>query len=312
VRTADAEAPRAVPGAALAAIDRVTPEDPPRELLVEPRSFFDSAVPPSSCVSSARAGWDGALFAAATAARSGADRVDHRTVMIQRWLTPMCVRSADGGGWTTHAPGVRLRFPGDAQPGSWRGPTDLELLFVTPARIEAVLGGPWERSGLQRWREPTRELPLVGEVLSAMAQDVEEGHPAGPLTGDALVIALLTHLDGRGNAPRSPGPRALGRRLELVLEYIEANLTLPLTMAELAGVACVRSRRLHDAFVARTGWSPHRYVVARRVERAKALMSDPALTLGEIARAVGFGDASQFSKVFRRYAGEPPGVYRRR
>jgi AraC family transcriptional regulator len=280
---------------------------------MDPSTLFKVSAPPSRCLSSIGSGWSGAFFAEVTAAPSGEFHQDHEVVMVQRWRTPMCIREArSGSGWTTHPPAVWLRVPGDAQHGAWRGRTECQFLFLAPAQVEAVLGTPWEASGLPRWREPTSDLPLVAEVLNAMARDIEDGYPAGPLTGDALVVALLTHLEGRAAGPASPGPRALGRRLDVVLDYIESNLASPLRMAELAEVACVRTRRLADLFAAETGRSPHRYVLHRRVERAKALMRDSGLTLEQIARAVGFNDGSQLSKVFRRHAGETPGAFRQR
>jgi AraC-like DNA-binding protein len=264
-------------------------------------------------LTSAGSGWDGALLADLTTAPAGSFHQDHELVVVQRWSTPLCVRTAaTGWSWTTYPPAVSLRFPGDSQHGRWRGATDCQLLFVTPARVEAVLGMPWDRGGLPRWREPSVELPFAAEVLSALAHDVEDGYPAGPLTGDALVGALLAHLERRGAAAAPRGPRTLGRRLDQVVEYIEANLARPLRLSELAEVACVRVRRLSALFAAEAGCPPHRYVLLRRVERAKVLMGDPELSLAHIARAVGFSGPSQLSRVFRQLTGETPRAYRGR
>ncbi len=41
-------------------------------------------------------------------------------------------------------------------------------------------------------------------------------------------------------------------------------------------------------------------------------MHDPALSLGQIASALGFTDQAQFSRVFRQYAGEAPSAFRKR
>jgi AraC family transcriptional regulator len=280
-------------------------------MALDPSALFKVSAPPSRCLSSVGSRWSGVFFADVTAAPGGEFHQDHEVVVVQRWRTPLCIREGSDADWTTHPPAVWVRVPGDAQHGAWRGCTELQLLFVTPAQVEAVLGAPWDRTGLTQWRAPTFDLPLVGDVLTAMACDIEDGYPAGPLTGDSLVLALLTHLEGRAAAASSPGPRVLGRRLAAVLDYVEANLTRPLMIAELAEVACVRPRRLADLFTAGTGCSPHRYVLQRRVERAKSLMRDPGLTVEQIARAVGFSDGSQLSKVFRRHMGETPGAYRR-
>lgn len=277
----------------------------------DPSSLFEVSVPPSRCASSVGSGWDGALLVDVTTAHAGEFHQDHALVVVQRWSTPLRIQPIPPrSGWTTHPPAVALRFPGDSQHGSWRGATECQLLFLTPRRVEDVLGSPWDRSGLPRWRAPSRELSFAEEVLSALARDVEDGYPAGPLTGDALVVALLSHLDGRGAGAPSPGPRTLGRRLHHVLDYIEANLTHPLRLADLAEVAQVRVRRLATVFAAETGSPPHRYILQRRVERAKLLMRDPSVPLARVAAAVGFSSPSQFSRVFRQFTGKSPSSYR--
>lgn len=283
------------------------------DLLADPRTLFRVSVPPARCVTSLGSGWDGALLVDVTTAPAGGYHQDHELLVVQRWSSPLCLQddgSADG--WTTLRPGAMLRFPGDGQHGRWRGTSACQLLFVTPARVAAVLGTGWEESGLLRWREPTFGPSFVGEVLSALARDVEDGYPAGPVTGDTLVVALLSHLDRRGAAPGSPGPRALGRRVAHVLEYIDANLARSLTLAELATVACVRVRRLTDLFTAATGHPPHRYIVHRRIERAKLLMRDPEVSLAQVAQAVGFSGPSQLSRVFRQWTGQSPSAFRGR
>jgi len=123
--------------------------------------------------------------------------------------------------------------------------------------------------------------------------------------GAPLRVALLAHLAGsEAPTPRSP------RRIALVREYIEANLARPLRLAELASLAGVCERRFGEIFATETGCSPHRYVPQRRIERAKTLLRDPELTLGQIAEAVGFADAAHLCRVFRRHVGATPGAHR--
>ncbi len=281
--------------------------------LAAPFSLMRFSAPPVTYVSSAASGWSGALIAEVTTAPAGEVVQAHALVSVQRWLTPACFRSRTGPDrWVTHAPGFNVFFPGEANGGEWRGRTRCQLLFITPERVEAVLGTSWERSGLTRWRGPRFEVPFVDHVLAALMRECEADCPGGPLAGDALVAALLGYLDRRrvDAAPARPG--ALGRRLQHVLEYIEANLARPLRLAELAKVAGVGVRRFSTIFSAETGWPAHRYLVNRRIERAKVLMLDTRLTLAEIGLAVGFADAARFSRVFHQHTGESPRAYRRR
>jgi AraC family transcriptional regulator len=59
------------------------------------------------------------------------------------------------------------------------------------------------------------------------------------------------------------------------------------------------------------GLPPMVYVAARRVERAKAMMTSTTERLTEIALACGFADQSHLNRSFRRMVGVSPGVWRR-
>ncbi len=59
------------------------------------------------------------------------------------------------------------------------------------------------------------------------------------------------------------------------------------------------------------GLPPHRYVVRRRVERAKELLLGTDLAIAEVARAVGFANHSHLSSHVRRLLGVSPGALRR-
>ena len=60
-----------------------------------------------------------------------------------------------------------------------------------------------------------------------------------------------------------------------------------------------------------TGLPPQQYVIARRVERAKALLqAGTDLSLAQVAARAGFSDRSQLSQHFKRLVGVTPGRFR--
>ena len=76
-------------------------------------------------------------------------------------------------------------------------------------------------------------------------------------------------------------------------------------VAKMAGVGKFHVAR---AFKKSTGLTPHRYLLALRVSRAKRLMREgwtPAAVAGE----VGFADQSHLTRVFSSVAGITPGQY---
>jgi AraC family transcriptional regulator len=146
-------------------------------------------------------------------------------------------------------------------------------------------------------------------ILRALVCDLRDGSPAGPMVGDGLIVALITHLRGGEAGPRHTGglaPTAHRR----VLAYMEEHLAATVSLADLATLAGTSVRHFGRAFRATTGHSPHQYLLLQRVERAKSLLADRDLPLADIAQAVGFADQSQFTRTFRRYAGITPAAYR--
>jgi AraC family transcriptional regulator len=95
-----------------------------------------------------------------------------------------------------------------------------------------------------------------------------------------------------------------------VTEFIDGNLTRALPLAELSAEAHMSQYHFARLFKESTGLPPHRFVVQRRIERARALLLDGHLSIDAIARAVGFRTRSHFSMVFHRHTGSPPTVYR--
>jgi AraC family transcriptional regulator len=96
-----------------------------------------------------------------------------------------------------------------------------------------------------------------------------------------------------------------------VLAYIEEHLNETITLEELARVAEISPNYLIALFRQSMGVTPHKYLVQKRVERALALLRQKDSTLLEIAQQCGFQDQSQFTTIFRRYAGVTPGQFRR-
>ena len=67
---------------------------------------------------------------------------------------------------------------------------------------------------------------------------------------------------------------------------------------------------LSRAFTAIMQTSFRRYVIERRVSRAKGLLEDRQYSVTEVAQMTGFGDLPRFDKVFKKTVGIPPSEYR--
>ncbi|RXZ78693.1 helix-turn-helix domain-containing protein [Paenibacillaceae bacterium] len=94
------------------------------------------------------------------------------------------------------------------------------------------------------------------------------------------------------------------------IRYLEDNYAERVTMDELAGMLDCSTGYLTRLFKRATGTSPIDYLIAIRLEKAKALLLTTEATLQEIAECVGFSDDSYFNRLFKKHIGVSMGQYR--
>jgi AraC family transcriptional regulator len=95
------------------------------------------------------------------------------------------------------------------------------------------------------------------------------------------------------------------------LAYIEASLAMKVEIDDLANVVALSRSHFSRAFKRSIGLSPMEYVVVRRVERAKAMISGTREPLAEVELACGFADQAHLNRRFRDIVGISPGRWRR-
>ena len=83
-------------------------------------------------------------------------------------------------------------------------------------------------------------------------------------------------------------------------------------VARLARLSGVSQAHFARSFKQAFGVPPHRYLLTRRIERAKALLRDTDLPITEIAFATGWNSLGTFGRIFRDITGENPGELRLR
>lgn len=132
--------------------------------------------------------------------------------------------------------------------------------------------------------------------------------PAADLFFEAL--ALLTR-----EAIEDESPLCLPRSADPLVQAVMAATQAELSLADserVCAAAGISERTLRRRFRAATGMTWHEYLLASRMLRAMALLTECRRSVLEVALEVGFEDASAFSRAFARFAGETPSAYRRR
>ena len=137
--------------------------------------------------------------------------------------------------------------------------------------------------------------PLMSHMALTVANEIDGGFADGILA-DALNTALAVQVMRRFVDPSAmmlePSNGLSRERLMRVRDYIETHLDDRLTLTDLAEVACLSPYHFSRSFKLALGVGPHRYVMQRRLARAKTLMRRTNQPLALIALQTGFPDQS--------------------
>jgi AraC family transcriptional regulator len=154
-----------------------------------------------------------------------------------------------------------------------------------------------------------------GTVL-AISSILRRVHASGSTLSDiaasTLAHRIAEHL--REEYGGGPSPTPAGRldraTVDRIAEYVDAELASELTLDRLAGVAMLSPFHFARSFKATTGLAPHQFVIARRIDRAKALLLKGRHAVPDVAYAVGLSNIGHFRRMFRRHLGVNPGELR--
>jgi AraC family transcriptional regulator len=148
--------------------------------------------------------------------------------------------------------------------------------------------------------------PQIEHVAWALQAERKNGAPNGALYAECLGLALAVHLLGHYKS-LSVVKRDLSRiQLRQVTAYIESNIEQDLSLAALAQIAHLSASHFKTMFKRSTGFAVHEYVIRRRVERAKQLLTRSALPASQVAVEAGFSHQSHMAKAMRRVLGLTP------
>jgi len=157
--------------------------------------------------------------------------------------------------------------------------------------------------------------PVIARIGALGQLELAQGGGGGRLYVESLGTALAAHLLRRYGVSNRRARLYKGglapALLHRVIEYIDANPDNELSLSELAGITGLSAHHFGQAFRSATGKPPHRYVIEKRIHRARELLRDVNLPIAEIANAVGFSSQSHLTINFRRITGMTPARFRR-
>lgn len=174
----------------------------------------------------------------------------------------------------------------------------------------------------------TREIPVIFLTAAASPADRVAGLSAGavdyiskPFDFEEVRLRLCIHLKNRPEfaaaAPvaEAAEPAPAARKLDHILfhttrEILLNDLSVTPELEALAKTLNTNTRRLNAAFKHCTGATVFDFLREERMKEARRLLSETALEIQEVAGALGFGSAANFSTAFRERFGLTPSRFR--
>lgn len=211
---------------------------------------------------------------------------------------------------------LSIVLAGSAFQWSTRGPIEFAHLYLAPRAIERVGAEEFGRDRIALCLEDRLGVrdPLLEALFLTLLEEMTVLSAGSRLYLDTLLNSLLLRLlrcyAAAPSAPLKARHSMAPARLRRVLDFIEANLADDIALADLAAVAASSPFHFSRAFATVTGTPPYAYLVCRRIERAKALLSSGTDPVRIIASQCGFHSAGQFSRMFKRSTGRSPLQYR--
>lgn len=177
------------------------------------------------------------------------------------------------------------------------------VAYLAPSLIQSILGGgplPFVDGGV------SRDQRLRGAV-AALLKDCERA--LTPLEAEDALFELATALRDVSAGPASVRV-ANGRAVMLAKAYIDERLRPGISLADLERETGHDRWQLSRDFRAVLGTSPYRYLMLRRLDRARHMMMN-GVPLADCALANGFSDQSHFNRTFKAAVGMTPMAWMR-
>ncbi|UDF30397.1 UNVERIFIED_ORG: AraC family transcriptional regulator [Roseateles sp. XES5] len=177
------------------------------------------------------------------------------------------------------------------------------MIYIPPERF---LPATAERGRTLPFVAPVIDDPrlagLLLEAIGSMDETIE------PLKLDETMAEIAAALIDHAGAPKARPGRLARPEVLRACDFLRENLSHQVGSAELEAVTGLDRFALARQFRQLLGTSPHRYLVMRRLERAKALIA-AGDSIAEAAFASGFADQAHLNRHFKKALGMTPGRF---
>jgi len=191
----------------------------------------------------------------------------------------------------------------------------LNLVFASD-QLRALADREWQPYGptieiAPVYHQDAPEVVALGQAFAGLVRSPRKGSGLYAETlWTQIAIQVLWNYSSLPRQGEAWVERLPDARLRRVIDYLDASLASEISLDDLADVAGLSPNYFLSAFKKATGKTPHRFLTEKRVAKACELLSNPQLSIVNVALAVGFSSQSHFTTVFGRFMKTTPASYR--
>lgn len=176
------------------------------------------------------------------------------------------------------------------------------MLYMEPALLMECLEA--EKIGLPFVDQPVIADGALAQVLLAALGELDR--ELDELFVDDFVSRVAGSLSRHSQVRRRTLGAVAWKQVRVARDYLEAHALRPVRSGELEGITGLDRFTLSRHFRTAFATSPHRYMLMRRLQQAKALMGEGE-SFADVAAATGFADQAHFIRHFKKAYGVTPG-----
>jgi len=146
-----------------------------------------------------------------------------------------------------------------------------------------------------------RQDAVIWSIATWFRSRLARGRSVETLDASERLHALVSHaahVYGGASFRRQRAGTLDARRLARVVEYVDAHLGRTIALEQLAEAAALSPFHFAHCLRATLHLTPHQFVTARRMERARELLLTTRLSTGEVASRVGYTNVGHFREQF--------------
>ena len=148
-----------------------------------------------------------------------------------------------------------------------------------------------------------------GKTVSALVSLFDGGYQGVNEDFDRAVAKMLL-CSIRAEDAKHEEKKTGNEYVDRAVRYIDRNYASRIKVESLAEMIGVDRMYLRNLFTEYMGMSTMEYIMSVRMERAKELLTNTEIGVGDVASAVGYADVLCFSKAFKKRVGASPTEYR--